>query len=87
MSQVRDQVVNLCDWRGILYYSSVICSQEKRTDRRSAQDTPRSSSQHKGDLVAPEGQRQGIRNSRQEIEEEEEGKGMGEGIFVLGDKD
>ena len=54
-----------------------------------AQDTPRLSSQYK-DLFAPEGQRAGNKRQRQEIEKlEGEGNGdagVGEGIFVSGDK-
>ena len=54
--------------------------------KKLAQDLPRPSSQHKGDLFAPEGQRAGNKRQRQEIEDEGEGernKGEGEGIFVL----
>ena len=40
--------------------------------------TPRPSSQHKGDLFAPEGQRAGNKRQRQEIK----GEGVGEVIFV-----
>jgi len=38
-----------------------------------AQDTPRPSSQHKGNLFVPEGQRAGNKRQRQEIEDEGEG--------------
>ena len=48
----------------------------------SAQDTPRPSSQHKGDLFAPEGQRAGNKRQTQEIEDEGEGnKGEGKGYL------
>ena len=40
----------------------------------SAQDTPRPSSQHKGGLFAPEGQRAGNKRQRQETENEGEGE-------------
>ena len=46
---------------------------------------PRPSSQHKGDLFAPEGQRAGNKRQRQEIEDEGEGegkKGKGAEVFV-----
>ena len=49
-----------------------------------AQDTSTQSSQHKGDVFAPEGQRAGNKRQREEIEGEGEGKknkGEGEGIF------
>ena len=39
-----------------------------------AQD-PKTSSQHKGDLFAPEGQRAGNKRQRQELEDEGEGEG------------
>jgi hypothetical protein len=52
-----------------------------------AQDTLRPSSQHKGDLFAPEGKRAEKKRQRQETENEGEGKGnkrMGKGIFAGG---
>lgn len=52
---------------------------------KTAHDTPRPSSQHKGDVLAPEGQRAGNRRQKQEPEDQEEGegnKGEGKGVFV-----
>jgi hypothetical protein len=48
--------------------------------KKLAQDLPRPSSQHKGGLFAPEGQRVGNKRQRQEIEDEAEGKGGRRGI-------
>ena len=46
---------------------------------------PRAGSQHKGDLFAPQRQREGNKRQRQEIENEEEGKGnKGKGIWPRG---
>lgn len=50
-----------------------------------AQDTPRPSSQHTGDLLTPEGPRAENKRQRREIEDEgerEENKGKGEGILA-----
>lgn len=43
--------------------------------KRLVSDIPRQSSQHKGDLLAPEEQRAANKKQRQEIEDEEEGEG------------
>ena len=50
-----------------------------------AQDTPRPSSQHKGDVFASEKQRTGSKRQKQGTEDEREGegdKGEGTGVFV-----
>lgn len=49
--------------------------------QKSVQDTPRPSSQHQGDVVAPERQRSTNKTQRQEIE----GKGEGVGTRERGD--
>jgi len=43
------------------------------------QDTPRPSSQHKGNSFATEGQREGNKRQRQEREDKGEGEGSREG--------
>lgn len=51
---------------------------------KSAQDTPRPNSQHKGDLIVPEGQRVGSkRQSQKTHDEREEGKGVRERVICL----
>ena len=67
----------------VLYFWNILCSVGVR--KSVSQGPPRQSSQHKGDLFAPERQRAGHKSQRREIEDKREverNKRWGKRIFV-----